>query len=470
MAASRSAVSRALPRFRPARHNWNAALGSPRWIAAPLVDMSERAWRLLVREHGVEAAYTPMLNARLMVNEPSYVPRHFDPHPDEPGPLVAQLAGSDPETMVAAARICVDGGADAIDINFGCPQDIARSGRYGAFLLEDEPQIALACVRALRSRSAALAVPVTAKLRLQKSQRATVEMALRLQDAGASALCLHARTRHQIRKLQGVGAADWDSLREIADALEIPLIANGGIATHADLQRCRDATGAAAVMIGEALLENPALCVGNRHFDPAKSSTPTEEAGGGGGSASDGSEGGFDDGGGRGGGGATLDQDAMATRYLELCADHPPPKGISQVKSHLRCMLHSGWQQWPDLADELYVSTTREEVAMVVRRLRKRGWSQPHFHTCHERPELSWYARHRTAEEGQQQQQRHHQGQGQGQGGQVAAVAPPDGGRGGDAESHAAWCRRYLGRSSAKRHGRARKLLRRSMLSSTPTP
>ena len=80
-----------------------------RHIAAPLVDQSERAFRILCREHGADLAYTPMLNARLMATEPAYAPRHFDPVVDGNGddePLVAQLAGHDPELLATAAKMC----------------------------------------------------------------------------------------------------------------------------------------------------------------------------------------------------------------------------------------------------------------------------------------------------------------------------------------------------------------------------
>ena len=295
-----------------------------------MVDQSELAFRLLAREHGTELAFTPMLNARLMAHEPPYVPRHFDPHPHE-GPLVAQIAGHDPDTLIAAARICEPHIA-AVDLNLGCPQAIAERGRYGAFLLEREPERVMDCVRALVG---ALEVAVTAKMRLQPREVDTLDMALRLQDAGVAALTVHGRTRHQTSQLQGIGAADWSSIHAVACVLDIPVIANGGIASLSDAHHALRSTDVSAVMSGEMLLENPALFCANAHPQT----------------------------------GRHVCQDSLAARYLELCAEHPPPKGIAVVKAHVRKMLHGGWAQWPDLAEELYIAGAHEFTPAASPRL-----------------------------------------------------------------------------------------------------
>lgn len=368
-----------------------------------MVDASERAFRILCREHGADLAFTPMLNARLMTNEPKYAARHFDPGGEGDRPLAAQLAGHDPHELAAAASLC-EAGADLIDLNLGCPQEIARTGRYGAFLLEDEPELALRCLRAL---CAATERPVTAKMRLQSSLPRTVELAQRMQDIGVVALTVHGRTRFETRRLRGVGTADWDAIGAVVSALDIPVVANGSIARASCMEACLQHTGAAAVMTAEALLENPALFVANKA--PAAA---------------------------RGGEVAYLDQDALAARYLELCAHHPPPKGIAVVKDHLRRMLYGGLRQWPDLDDALFVASDWAGVACVARRLAERGWMQPRFHTECERPRQSWYARGRSVDAGAE----------------VLDVECLETSR---------WRDRYLARSSAKRHGAARKQLAR---------
>lgn len=122
----------------------------------------------------------------------------------------------------------------------------------------------------------------------------------------------------------------------------------------------------------------------------------------------------------------------------QLCAEHPPAKGIAVVKEHVRKMLHAGLLEWPEHNDELYVADSLPAVSVAVRRLAERGWAQPRFHTPEVAPERSWYWRHRQ---------------------------PPAHSAAGDEEDdcespRAVQRRRYLSRSQAKRWGAARKRLR----------
>ena len=239
------------------RTGWDfwRSIGSPRFVAAPMVDQSELPFRMLTRKLGAHLCYTPMLHARLLGEVDVYRTVHFDPHPDD-RPCFAQLAGHDPATVLRAAQL-VAPHVDAVDLNLGCPQGIARKGHYGAFLL-DEPDLVCEIVRTLATN---LPVPVTVKVRTLPSLSATVELCRRLADEGASVICVHGRTREQKKHLSG--GADWSAITEVVRAVDVPVIANGGIATADDVARCLDVTGAAAVMSSEALLENPALFCAN---------------------------------------------------------------------------------------------------------------------------------------------------------------------------------------------------------------
>ncbi|EOD13099.1 hypothetical protein EMIHUDRAFT_437158 [Emiliania huxleyi CCMP1516] len=332
------------------------SIGSPRHVCAPMVDQSEAAFRVLTRSLGVQLAYTPMLHARLMVEAPAYRAHTFDPEPDGVDrPLVAQLAGHDASVLLAAGRL-VQSHVDAVDINFGCPQGIARKGRYGAFLL-DEPELAVSLVRALAE---GLDVPVTAKVRLLPSVDASVALCRRMQEAGASALCVHGRTKEQNKHRSG--PADWAAIARIVEALDIPVIANGGIATADDVAECLARTGAAAVMSSEALLENPALFCAN--VDPDS--------------------------------GAYLDQPELARRYLRVCRQLPPPT-LGHVRSHLFKLLHAPLRHQPLLREDLLEATSLDDVEPVVERLAACSHHQPAFHTPRFDAAASWYWRHRTA-------------------------------------------------------------------------
>ena len=103
--------------------------GAPRLVLAPMVNQSELAFRLLARKHGAGLTYTPMLHSSRFAADEAYRLENFDEHASD-RPLVVQFCGDDPATLLAAARL-VQNRCDAIDINCGCPQGIARRGHYG---------------------------------------------------------------------------------------------------------------------------------------------------------------------------------------------------------------------------------------------------------------------------------------------------------------------------------------------------
>lgn len=108
---------------------------SPRWLAcAPMVDQSELSFRMLCRRHGANVCYTPMLHSALTVKDKNYLRNNFSTCQGD-RPLVVQFNGNDPDTLLEACKR-VEDKCDAVDINFGCPQGIAKKGQYGSFLLE----------------------------------------------------------------------------------------------------------------------------------------------------------------------------------------------------------------------------------------------------------------------------------------------------------------------------------------------
>merc|ERR1740124_332990 len=226
-------------------------IGSPRTVLAPMVNQSELAFRMVARHYGAKLCFTPMLHSTLFASSEAYRLDNFDACSQE-RPLVTQFCGDDPATLLAAASLA-QGECDAIDLNCGCPQAIARRGHYGAFLLE-EPDLIVRIVAALAAPGA-LRVPVLVKMRLLPSLEQTVALAVRLQAAGASVITLHGRTREQKCSVE----CAWESIRAVKAALAIPVVANGGVERPEDIERCLAATGCDAVMLSEAALENPAI-------------------------------------------------------------------------------------------------------------------------------------------------------------------------------------------------------------------
>lgn len=239
---------------------YKTVLGSPKYIVAPMVDQSELAWRILSRRYGAQVVYTPMINAKMFCDptKKSFREQMFNLANAEEGsssldrPLVIQFCGNNPDQILASAKALQDH-CDAIDINLGCPQEIARRGRYGSFL-QDEWELIEKMIKTLHEN---LDVPVTAKFRVFPSLEKTVQYAQMLERAGAQILTCHGRTREQRGQISGL--ADWAKIRAVKAAVSVPVFANGNILFHADIDRCLAATGADAVMSAEGQLYNAAL-------------------------------------------------------------------------------------------------------------------------------------------------------------------------------------------------------------------
>lgn len=169
------------------------------------------------------------------------------------GPHVVQLAGCETRWMAEGARIAEAAGADIIDINMGCPARHVTGGQSGSALMRDLDH----ALTLIEATIGAVRVPVTLKMRLGWDHGSinAPELARRAEDAGVQLIAVHGRTRCQFYK----GEADWQAVRAVRDAIDVPLVVNGDIMTHEDARDALAASGADAVMIGRGAQGQPWL-------------------------------------------------------------------------------------------------------------------------------------------------------------------------------------------------------------------
>jgi nifR3 family TIM-barrel protein len=227
---------------------WDVGGGA---LLAPLCGITTRPFRKICRRLGAPIVFSETVSADGLfhLSRGTLDLARFDA---EERPIGVQIFGCDPERMRVAARILEDLLApDLIDLNFGCPVPRFTRSDRGAALLKDPPRIG----RVVRAVAGAVRAPVSAKIRAgwDETSVRVAEIARIVEEAGASLLTVHARTRAQGYR----GEANWAWVAEAVRAVSIPVVGNGDVADAATAERRMAESGCAAVMIGRAAVGNP---------------------------------------------------------------------------------------------------------------------------------------------------------------------------------------------------------------------
>lgn len=228
---------------------------------APMAGVTNWPFRRLCKEHGCGLVVTEFVSDKALLYDSKRTREMIQLMPDE-RPAGVQLFGADPDTMArAAVRVAELEQPDLIDINMGCPAPKVTKGRGGSSLLK-EPEVAQEIVRAVVRAVAPL--PVTVKMRIGWDARSinAVEVARRVEEAGARMITVHGRTREQHYS----GRADWDVIAAVARAVSVPVLGNGDVADPVDAAERLRTAGVAGLAVGRGALGNPWIFSRTLHY------------------------------------------------------------------------------------------------------------------------------------------------------------------------------------------------------------
>lgn len=219
-------------------------------ILAPMSGVTDMPFRRLVKRQGAGLVISEMIASQAMIRHARQTMRMIEKSPEET-PMAIQLAGCEPAVMAEAAKLNEDLGAHIIDINMGCPVKKVVNGWAGSALMRDE----LLASKIIEATVKAVKVPVTLKMRTgwNDENRNAPKLAKIAEECGVQMITVHGRTRCQLYN----GRADWAFIRQVKEAVRVPVIGNGDVQSHEDAIQLLEQSKADGVMIGRGVYGRP---------------------------------------------------------------------------------------------------------------------------------------------------------------------------------------------------------------------
>ncbi len=219
-------------------------------ILAPLSGITDLPFRLICKRFNPGLVCTEMISSHGLVISDREDTK-ISIISDKERPVSVQIFGSNIDMLVKAAKKVEAGGADILDINFGCPARKVLKSNSGSAALRDLDLMK----RIVSAVSSTVKIPVTVKMRSGTDNKNIVaaQAALACQESGAAAVTIHPRTTSQMFK----GSADWDIIKQVKETVKIPVIGNGDIKNELDAEKMLNTTGCDGIMIGRAILGDP---------------------------------------------------------------------------------------------------------------------------------------------------------------------------------------------------------------------